>query len=260
VDRTRDLPAPQGRHFRRWRGGAAADEQRTRNVLADIRKSLGRSGPRADAIEPLPGSGPRPAFEGDAVERFVAKMLEKSTTLVRIASLDAVGPEVERFLASIGAGPRLCVSKALHGIAWPSTLEIEYRAAVRADQSCVTPCFAAVAESGGIVTLSGPDTPSTLNFVPDNHVVIVHAAQVLRHLEDVALWRRTRDPAHHQRHLGPLAHGRHRADDPARRARAAPLAHPARRGLTRLREGAACTSLPTISCSACCARSFRALG
>jgi L-lactate dehydrogenase complex protein LldG len=161
-------------------------------VLADIRKSLGRSAPRADAIEPLPGSGPRPAFEGDAVERFVAKMLEKSATLVRIASLDAVGAEVERFLASIGAGPRLCVSKALHGIAWPSALQLEYRAAVRADQSSVTPCFAAVAESGGIVTLSGPDTPSTLNFVPDNHIVIVRADQVLPHFEDVwSLWRAT---------------------------------------------------------------------
>ncbi|MGL6111353.1 MAG: LutC/YkgG family protein [Rubrivivax sp.] len=164
-------------------------------VLADIRKSLGRSTPRGAAIEPLPGSGPRPAFDGDAVERFATKMLEKSATLVRIASLDAVGPEVQRFLATIGAGPRLCVSKALHGIAWPGALEIDYRAAVREDATSVTPCFAAVAESGGIVTLSGPDTPSTLNFVPDNHIVVVHAAQVVRHFEDAwALWRASGRP------------------------------------------------------------------
>ncbi len=159
-------------------------------VLADIRKSLGRSAPRGGAIEPLPGSGPRPAFDGDVVERFAAKMLEKSATLVRIASLDAVGPEVQRFLASIGAGPRLCVSKALQHIAWPASLDIQHRAAVREDTTSVTPCFAAVAESGGIVTLSGPDTPSTLNFVPDNHIVIVHGSQVVAHFEDAwALWR-----------------------------------------------------------------------
>jgi L-lactate dehydrogenase complex protein LldG len=164
-------------------------------VLADIRRSLGRSAPRADAITPLSGSGPRPAFEGDTVERFVSKMLEKSATLVRIASLDEVGAEVQRYLASIGAAPRLCASKALGAIAWPTALQVEYRAAVREDQSSVTPCFAAVAESGGIVTLSGPDTPSTLNFVPDNHIVIVRAAQVLPHLEDVwALWRTTGRP------------------------------------------------------------------
>jgi len=164
-------------------------------VLAEIRKSLGRTAPRGAAIEALPGAGPRPAFEGDVVERFVAKMLEKSATLARIASLDEVGAEVERFLASIGAAPRLCASKALHGIAWPSALQIEYRAAMRADQSSVTPCFAAVAESGGIVTLSGPDTPSTLNFVPDNHIVVVRAAQVVRHFEDVwSRWRATGRP------------------------------------------------------------------
>jgi L-lactate dehydrogenase complex protein LldG len=164
-------------------------------VLAEIRKSLGRSAPSGAAIEALPGKGPRPAFEGDTVERFVAKMLEKSATLVRIASLDAVGAEVQGFLASIGAAPRLCVSKALDGIAWPTTLKIEYRAAVRDDQNSVTPCFAAVAESGGIVTLSGPHTPSTLNFVPDNHIVIVRAAQVLPHFEDVwSSWRATGRP------------------------------------------------------------------
>ncbi len=153
-------------------------------VLAAIRQSLGRAAPSGAPIVPLPGSGPRPDFDGDPVERFVAKMLEKSATLVRIASLAEVGAEVERFVGSVHAGRRLCVSKAMAAIAWPAGFDIQHRAAVRDDETSVTPCFAAVAESGGIVTLSGPDTPSTLNFVPDNHIVIVHEAQVVRHFED----------------------------------------------------------------------------
>ena len=164
-------------------------------VLAAIRRSLGRTAPSPDVIAPLPGAGPRPAFEGDLVERFVAKMLDKSATLERIASLAEVGPAVARFVASIEAGPQLCVSKALASIAWPSEFEIRHRAARRDDKTSVTPCFAAVAESGGIVTLSGPDTPSSLNFVPDNHIVIVHAAQVLRHFEDLwSQWRASGRP------------------------------------------------------------------
>ena len=63
-------------------------------------------------------------------------------------------------------------ARALAGIEWPSGLEVTHGAAVREDITSVTPCFVAVAESGGIVTLSGPGTPSTLNFVPDNHIVI----------------------------------------------------------------------------------------
>lgn len=161
-------------------------------VLAQIRASLGRSAPVAGPVAPLAGSGPRPAFEGDTVERFVAKMLDKSATLVHIGSLAEVGGEVDRFLRAHQAPRRLCVSPALAGIVWPADLDVQQRAALREDATSVTPCFAAVAESGGIVTLSGAGTPSTLNFVPDNHIVIVHAAQVVRHFEDAwARWRAT---------------------------------------------------------------------
>ncbi len=164
-------------------------------VLAQIRQSLGRPAPGLDAIVPLPGTGPRPAFGGNLVERFAAKMLEKSATVAVLDSLAEVGPEVARFVATVNASRRLCVSRALATVAWPAGLDIEHRAAVREDETSVTPCFAAVAESGGIVTLSGPDTPSTLNFVPDNHVVIVHAAQVVRHFEDVwTQWRASGRP------------------------------------------------------------------
>ena len=159
-------------------------------VLASIRQSLGRTGPSRDAIVPLPGAGPRPSFDDDVVERFEAKMLEKSATLVRLASFADVGAEVARFVASVNASQRLCVSRALAAIDWPAGFEVEHRAARREDETSVTPCFAAVAESGAVVTLSAPDTPSTLNFVPDNHIVIVQAAQVVRDFEDVwTQWR-----------------------------------------------------------------------
>jgi L-lactate dehydrogenase complex protein LldG len=157
-------------------------------VLAQIRQSLAREA--GAAITPLPGTGPRPAYSGDIVEHFVAKMVEKSATVERLATLADVGPAVARFVAAWQAGPRVRVSGALAGLAWPAELEILHGAAVREDITSVTPCFAAVAESGGIVTLSGPATPSTLNFVPDNHVVLVHASQVQRHFED--LWAQLR--------------------------------------------------------------------
>ena len=168
---------------------AGTSDARAR-VLADIRKSLGRSSAAGADIVPLGGNAPRPAFGGDLVEHFTAKMLEKSATLTRLATLGEAGAEVERYLASGGAGRKVCVSKALAEIAWPPGFEIEHRAAVREDETSVTPCFAAVAEAGSIVTLSGAGTPSTLNFVPENHIVIVHASQVVRHIEDVwAQWR-----------------------------------------------------------------------
>jgi L-lactate dehydrogenase complex protein LldG len=159
-------------------------------VLGQIRQSLGRDAAAPGAIVPLPGAGPRPAYDGDLVEHFVAKMLEKAATLERLASMAEAGTAVERFVAAVQAPPRVRVARALAAVNWPAALEIQHGAAVREDSTSVTPCFAAVAESGGIVTLSGPDTPSTLNFVPDNHIVVVRTSQVLRYLEDMwALWR-----------------------------------------------------------------------
>lgn len=164
-------------------------------VLAQIRQSLGRSGAAAAPLLPLPGAGPIPAFAGGVVERFMAKMVEKAATVERLATLDEVGAAVVRFLAAVAVPLRVRASGALRALAWPAELELHYGAAVREDLSSVTPCFAAVAESGGIVTLSGAETPSTLNFVPDNHLVVVHEAQVVAHFEDMwAKWRATGQP------------------------------------------------------------------
>jgi L-lactate dehydrogenase complex protein LldG len=162
-------------------------------VLAQIRQSLGRGDPAP--LQPLPGAGPRPAYDGDVVEHFIVKMREKAATVETLQTLGEVGPAVHRFLGQIQAPPRVRAARALSGVAWPDGLQVEHGAAQREDASSVTPCFAALAESGGIVTLSGPDTPSTLNFVPDNHIVVVHASRVQRHLEDVwALWRSSGQP------------------------------------------------------------------
>lgn len=159
-------------------------------VLGQIRQSLGRGTLAAAEIPALPGSGPRPAFSDPLVDRFAAKMQEKAATVERLAGLSDVGVAVARFVAAVPSGPAVRVSKALADIAWPSQLTVQFGAAVREDETSVTPCFAAVAEPGAIVTLSGPDTPSTLNFVPDTHIVIVHAGQVVAYFEDVwAQWR-----------------------------------------------------------------------
>ena len=159
-------------------------------VLGPIRQSLERGAQSPEAIVPLRGSGPRPAFSGPLVDRFVAKMQEKAATVERLASLAEVGAAVARFVAAVPAGPALRVSRALAGIDWPAQLTVQHGAAQREDETSVTPCFAAVAESGAVVTLSGADTPSTLNFVPDTHIVVVHTSQVVAHCEDVwAQWR-----------------------------------------------------------------------
>jgi L-lactate dehydrogenase complex protein LldG len=57
----------------------------------------------------------------------------------------------------------------------------------------LTPCLAAIAETGTLMLLSGADTPTTLNFLPDTHIVVVRAGQVVAGYEDA--WDMVREKA-----------------------------------------------------------------
>ena len=52
------------------------------------------------------------------------------------------------------------------------------------DAVSLTPCFAAIAETGTLMLISGAVTPTTLNFLPDTHIVVVNANQVVATYED----------------------------------------------------------------------------
>jgi L-lactate dehydrogenase complex protein LldG len=53
------------------------------------------------------------------------------------------------------------------------------------DLAAVSHAFTAVAETGTLVLTSGPDNPTTLNFLPDVHIVVVDAADVAADFETV---------------------------------------------------------------------------
>jgi L-lactate dehydrogenase complex protein LldG len=52
------------------------------------------------------------------------------------------------------------------------------------DKVSLTPCRAAIAETGTLMLISGAATPTTLNFLPDTHIVVVRADQVVATYED----------------------------------------------------------------------------
>jgi L-lactate dehydrogenase complex protein LldG len=53
------------------------------------------------------------------------------------------------------------------------------------DLAAVSHAFAAAAETGTLVLTSGPDNPTTLNFLPDVHIVVVEAVDVAADFETV---------------------------------------------------------------------------
>ena len=75
---------------------------------------------------------------------------------------------------------------ALDDLGWESRplLQIRRGRAEATDAVSVTPCLAAVAETGTLMLVSGPETPTTLNFLPDTHIVVVRADQIVASYED----------------------------------------------------------------------------
>ena len=168
-------------------------------ILADIRAALNRTGPLPESIArslesrlARPRPNLLPAIGADRIAHFIDKLTAVSGKITRVERIEAVAEVVAEHLGRYALGDRLVVAPdaALDAIPWSNRLGVERRAAAGDDRLSVTGAYAAVAETGSVVLLSSPDSPTTLNFLPDDHVVVVHESQIVAHIEDV--WARMR--------------------------------------------------------------------
>ena len=71
------------------------------------------------------------------------------------------------------------------------TLDVTTGASDGHQLAAVSHAFGGVAETGTLVLTSGPDNPTTLNFLPDTHIVVIDANDIAGDYETV--WARLRD-------------------------------------------------------------------
>lgn len=174
-------------------------------ILNRIRSNLGRSdAPRDDAVGavderiaqhergPLPQRSRLPHAE--QVDLFTAMAEEVDATVARVAGMADVPGAVTDYLTAHNLPARLVMAPdaRLDPIPWESkpTLEVRRGAAEEADAVSVTPAFAGIAETGTIMAASGGLTPTTLNFLPENHIVILRESEVTGTYEEA--WARLR--------------------------------------------------------------------
>jgi L-lactate dehydrogenase complex protein LldG len=122
------------------------------------------------------------------VDLFVAMAEEVQTTVTRVNSPTAVPEAVARYLAAenLAADLVLAPDPSLDDLPWGARplLRIRRGRAEEGDAVSLTPCFGAIAETGTLMLISGAGTPTTLNFLPDTHIVLVYADQVVATYED----------------------------------------------------------------------------
>jgi L-lactate utilization protein LutC len=160
-------------------------------ILARIRDARGSGENATEARHRIenPPSLTRPVLPGDLTERLVEQMESVLITVARLQTADEIVDAVSWYLDSEGINGDVTVAPALSDHPWPENFAAG--AASGEEAASVTPCFVAVAETGSLALLSSADTPATLNFLPENHIVVVYESQVVAHLEDV--WLRMRD-------------------------------------------------------------------
>lgn len=166
-------------------------------ILSAIRAKLGVRGDEAGRrglartrIDRAPaGIIPARAQEDRAalIRRFTAALESQGATVERLKKR-AEAPEV---IASLLRGLnmplqlRMGTDPLLEGMPWDTTpIELKFGAAEGSDFTSISWAKCAAAETGTLFLASGPDNPSTLNFLPEMHIVMIAAEDIVGPYED----------------------------------------------------------------------------
>ena len=161
-------------------------------ILGSIRRSLGR-GPLDEAAQAAldermakPSANLVPArtdiSQDERVELFTSMAEAVFATVDRVTGADAVPGAVADYLAQHNLPPALVMAPdpTLDAYPWGERpmLAIRRGRADEADRVGVTGAVMGFAETGTLMMASGPDHPSTLNFLPETHVVVLPAERI----------------------------------------------------------------------------------
>jgi L-lactate dehydrogenase complex protein LldG len=173
-------------------------------IFAGIAAALKRAGPSpavtaqlearlaAPTPNPMPARGrlPLPA----RIDLFVEMAREAAATVQRIARAEQAPAAIADYLRAENLPPelRLAPDPWLTGLPWGERplLALSTGRAEGGEPVAVTAAFAAVAETGTVMLKSGPQSPTTLAFLPETHIVLLRGAQVVGTYEEA--WARLR--------------------------------------------------------------------
>jgi L-lactate dehydrogenase complex protein LldG len=173
-------------------------------ILATVRRSLGVTGkerPRNAEVDNRLAAAPRGLvperghLEGEALLALFRTQAEATlASYVEVENAADVPDAVAEYLrnANLPARLRMGDDPRLAAMPWDRTaLETSTGRSDGRDLVAVNHAFGGVAETGTLVMTSGPDNPTTLNFLPDYAIAVVSRKDITGDYE--TLWQRLRD-------------------------------------------------------------------
>jgi L-lactate dehydrogenase complex protein LldG len=166
-------------------------------VLGRVRRSLGRGRDIAALrrtiaqrlSEPRPNLIPARANldRYGRIAVFTAQAEAVQTTVCRVDRYRDLPRAVLEYLRLHNLPPRLAMATdpLLEQADWQSTLlEIRIGPAQDQDPAGLTTAYAGIAETGTLMLLSGPQTPTTLAFLPETSLIALSTERIVRAYED----------------------------------------------------------------------------
>ena len=159
-------------------------------ILQRVRAGLGKGATAArraaaEACMNNPVRGPQPQLAGDLVTRFADKALSLASSVEHLGCTEEVPAAVARYLTEQGLPRQAAATGDVAGFNWAgAALGVSARVALDADKTGISGCFCAIAETGTLMLLSGPQTPASVSLLPETHIAVVPVGRIVATMED----------------------------------------------------------------------------
>ncbi len=164
------------------------------NILARIRaanKTANIDDVMDGAVADRLGSPPisaLPKLDWESEVHFKLRCKESASSLDEIARIEELPSAVNRYLSkNVLPNKAVCWPEFLN-LSWAAEgIQMESRGAIGDDKVGLTGSYCAVAETGTLVLLSGPDSHATTSLLPETHIAVVQRSRIVKTMEDA--WR-----------------------------------------------------------------------
>ncbi|MDP1537321.1 MAG: lactate utilization protein C [Burkholderiales bacterium] len=162
------------------------------NILARIRTGQGkavtvRAAERETVAQHIAAhpQSPRPQVDADVVAQFRIRALSLMTTIDEVHGAADIPAAVARYLQAQALTPAAVCWPEFSALDWCAHgLQIESRAARGDDLVGITGAFCAIAETGTLMMLSGPQTPPAASLLPETHIAVIACSRIVTGMED----------------------------------------------------------------------------
>ena len=179
------------------------DSSSRQQIMANLRRGLNRNTDNSSAksaiLERI-SQRPRSTIPARSqldhsgqIELFKAMALEAVAELQPLDNIEQLPAAVDAFMQQHQLHQFVMASnKQLTTLDWSQSAntEIEQRVVQSGDIVSLTSSFAGIAETGTLMLHSDPDSPTTLNFLSDIHLVVLRTSTIVGCYEDA--WQKLR--------------------------------------------------------------------